>query len=367
VANAIPKSTVTAKGDLLVATGASTPANLAVGSDGSTLVANSASATGMAWAGPIYTAGKNFVINGGFDIWQRGTSFSGPVNGYAADRWRLTADTGNVAWSQETSIVPTGARYAFTATATGGAVQPYFLQAFETSNTLPLAGKTVTLSAFVASSSSTSVEFNIYYSTNVDNGFSGTAIGAVTKTTTTTMPSTPQSAQFSIPSNAKSIYIQIRSAAQLTTGNTMTVGQVQLELGSVATAFSRAAGTLQGELAAAQRYYAKSYAQGIAVPTNSQAGNVELAPAYGTVANNAGFCNVKLPVIMRTQPSIAIYSFTNSTANVVTNNTGTDLAASSGLVNYNQDRSFGVYNNSGAIITPTNGAFIFHWAASAEL
>jgi hypothetical protein len=49
VANAIPLSTVTAKGDLLAATGASTVTNLPVGADGTTLVANSASATGLAW------------------------------------------------------------------------------------------------------------------------------------------------------------------------------------------------------------------------------------------------------------------------------------------------------------------------------
>ena len=46
---AIPCSTLTAKGSLVAASGASTPANLAVGSDGQILVACSTAATGLCW------------------------------------------------------------------------------------------------------------------------------------------------------------------------------------------------------------------------------------------------------------------------------------------------------------------------------
>jgi len=55
VANAIPKATVTAKGDLITATGASTVTNLAVGADGTTLVANSSASTGVSWQAPAMT------------------------------------------------------------------------------------------------------------------------------------------------------------------------------------------------------------------------------------------------------------------------------------------------------------------------
>jgi hypothetical protein len=47
---AVVKSTFTTKGDLIAATGASTPARLAVGSDTQVLTADSTAATGMKWA-----------------------------------------------------------------------------------------------------------------------------------------------------------------------------------------------------------------------------------------------------------------------------------------------------------------------------
>jgi hypothetical protein len=46
----IPDSLLTTKGDLIAATGASTPARLAVGTDGQVLTADAASASGVKWA-----------------------------------------------------------------------------------------------------------------------------------------------------------------------------------------------------------------------------------------------------------------------------------------------------------------------------
>lgn len=55
-ANAIQNAIVDAKGDLIAASAADTPARLAVGANGTTLVADSTAATGLKWA-----ASPNFV------------------------------------------------------------------------------------------------------------------------------------------------------------------------------------------------------------------------------------------------------------------------------------------------------------------
>lgn len=50
---AIPDAVVTAKGDIIAASASATPDNLAVGTDGQVLTANSASSLGIYWATPV--------------------------------------------------------------------------------------------------------------------------------------------------------------------------------------------------------------------------------------------------------------------------------------------------------------------------
>lgn len=60
---AIPKSIVDAKGDLISATAADTPARLAVGTNGQVLTADSTASTGIKWATPAATASGLTLIS----------------------------------------------------------------------------------------------------------------------------------------------------------------------------------------------------------------------------------------------------------------------------------------------------------------
>lgn len=62
-ANAIQNAIVDAKGDLITATAADTPARLAVGTNGQTLVADSTAATGLKWA-TVSSGGMTSIASG---------------------------------------------------------------------------------------------------------------------------------------------------------------------------------------------------------------------------------------------------------------------------------------------------------------
>ena len=68
----IANTLLTTKGDIIAASATSTPARLAVGSNGQVLVADSGQTNGVAWVDP--QTNRNVVINGAMQVAQRGTS-----------------------------------------------------------------------------------------------------------------------------------------------------------------------------------------------------------------------------------------------------------------------------------------------------
>ena len=138
------------------------------------------------------------------------------------------------------------------------------------------------------------------HSSTADNSVTGswtsitaTSGGTATPTSTTFVPI---SGVYAIPSTAKSLRVRLFTTS--TIANTVVVyfNNIQLELGSNVTTFSRAGGTIQGELAACQRYYWRSTST-----ASASLGFLGWALATGTTG---GWVQIPIPVPMRVAPTL---------------------------------------------------------------
>lgn len=335
---------------------------------------------------PPSVAGKNAVINGGFDIWQRGTtvSFAGSTAAssttYTADRWQTYTGTNQgVSVSRQATGDTTNlpniqycARYQRNSNWTGTAALP-FIQNIESVNSIPFAGKTVTLSFYAragANFSATSNQIAVYLVTGtgtdqnniVGAGYTnGTNIVSSTATLTTTWQRFTYTA--TVGATATQLGVQWNFTPTGTAGanDYYEVTGVQLELGSVATPFSRAGGTIQGELAACQRYYEKSFA--IATQPAQNIGNSDGAAIMPLTTDYAQFY-IPFRVTKRAAPTITLYN--PNAANALARNLddSADMATTSSR--FIGEGSFSVVAAKNAAGN-TGDVIGVHWVASIEL
>jgi hypothetical protein len=307
-------SPLTAKGDLFGYS--TTQARVAVGNDGETLVADSSTSTGLRWQGN-YAAGKNKIINGDFGVWQRGTTFNAIVsNTYFADRWTTGfvggtgGQTTNITRQTFTPGTAPVAGYEGTYFArvnrsvSGDDI--YFGQRIEDVRTF--AGQTVTVSFWAKVSSGTLTPSRVFLNQNFGSGGSSEvdSIGLFTPTFTTSWQrftqtiSVPSIAGKTIGTNSY-LWGPIFQFASALGTFTLDIWGFQLEAGNTATAFQTATGTIQGELAACQRYYYRVIGDGSNAYQN-------LGPNGN--ASSTGACQfpILLPVIMRKIPSAVDYA-----------------------------------------------------------
>ena len=326
---------------------------------------------------PANVAGKNYLINGGFDFWQRGTSYSMTASwAYGApDRWGIQQyPTGGACTLSRSTDVPGGAIYSLKMQRTASSTNTSsmgIMQCVESSNAILLQGKTVTLSFWAkagANFSGGSLNAKIQTGTVADqelglaNGsYTGNIVAANTSPLITTTW-TRYSVSVTLASNIKEISVNINWAGTGTAGadDSVYISNVQLEQSSVVTDFSRAGGNLVGELVACQRYYCKSY-------------NLEIAPgtssAFGVVmglASNSSYIatSLRFPVEMRVRPSMSLYSQIG-TLNKVSASGAID-SANTGAFDTNVVGSGAAGGVSVSGLT-TSQFYYYHYVASAEL
>jgi hypothetical protein len=218
--------------------------------------------------------------------------------------------------SQITSSLPSGFRYAvqLQRNASSTNTNPIRMyQILETQNSIPAQGKVLTFSFWAKaganySAASSAMAYRVATGTGTDQSVTNMPGGTLTGYTeigTGSVTLTTSWQRFTITTSAAGSSIsQIGLGFFWTPTGTagandwVQITGVQLEIGSVATGFQRAMGTLAGELAACQRYY-------------QEIADVAQVVGYGTRYNSTTvYYSVPCPVQMRTINPTASYSGT---------------------------------------------------------
>ena len=291
-----------------------------------------------------FLAGKNKIINGDFGIWQRGTSFSfsgGGAGVYTADRWLMnySAGTGTAYSVSQQAFTPGAAPVT-------GYESAYYLQwqmtnagSGNTANQIgqriedvrTFAGQTVTISMWAKADSTRVMGF--YADQNFGSGGSSTQYNVISNPSIS-LTTSWQRVTFTatIPSvSGKTIgagsYLLLGFSLPSGTTSTISFWGVQMESGSVATPFTTASNTLQGELALCQRYYQRL--------NGVQYSDVGLAAAIETTQANT---YIYIPT-MRSAPSC--------------NFSGTLYLYINGAITYPSSYSVNGISPNGAVIAST--------------
>ena len=319
---------------------------------------------------------RNAIINGDFDIWQRGTSFSSPAFGdFGADRWFIIYDGAGAtrtisrqAFTVGQTDVPDQPRYFYRfnqSVAGSGATYNVIRQRIEGVRTF--AGKTVSISFYAKAASSLTlptIAFFQYF------GSGGSPSADVSTTIATSQNVTTSWTKFTYSVAVPSISgktlgtdnnddLSFLIYVPINTTFTFDLSHVQIEVGATATPFERR--PFSTELALCQRYYWKTFPLETAPAQNA---GVTGALGFGVLltSGNATYVGTAFPVTMRIAPTMT--SFNPSAANAQARNiTNSADFSSTTLVS----TEWGFYFTATAGAWATGTLSRLHATASAEL
>jgi hypothetical protein len=303
-----------------------------------------------------FVAGKNFVINGGMDWWQRGTSFTtdaGATVIYTADRisaWALFpgADARQtITRETSSSHIPANFKYSLKSVVSNAvpvnAGRMVLSYAMENQDAMFLAGKRVTYSmqvkaignidrVYLFSQYNTSGG-NLLGATSSDSAFFTINSSSFTTITWTTI--VPSATTITSSGSYGLTFAYYRSSGAVEAiGDGIYVTGIQLEVGNVATPFARAGGSIGGELALCQRYYWRAtggdfvpHGLGFAISTTVSVFNIQNPVTMRIAPTSVDYANVGVGL-----PGTGVYSITSLTIDRVTPNIASiATSGSSGL------------------------------------
>ena len=321
---------------------------------------------------------RNLLINGGFDVWQRETTFSSmSTAAYTADRWKVYASG---------SSTVTVTRQNFSAGQTDVAGNPkYYLRIDNTPDTgtswmeifqriedvTYFSGVDVTLSFYIKASGNITNNSKFQFLQNFGSGGS-TAVSTNSANFNITTSWAKKEITVSLPSiSGKTVgtssYLEVHllqdSIGAIAADTTFDLAQMQLELGSVATPFEHR--SYGDELAMCQRYYEKSYSDGV-FPGASNDDGLCACDSSLSSSNNRYFLlsGNNFKVTKRASPSITLYSSDGTQDNISKyNGSSTKETVSSIAGEARNSLGYYIQTSSG----DTSEPYVFHWVADSEL
>lgn len=294
---------------------------------------------------------KNYCINGNFDFWQRGVSFSIATGGsYFADRFKYgrdgSGDTGTVSRQTFTvgqTSVPGNPTYFLrhdqTVAGTGTTTRALEHRIEDVSS---LSGGTATVSFWAKADTSRTISLNM-----VQNfGSGGSALVSITsQSINLTVGWQRFSLTFTVPSiSGKTVgsdsFISVQWFLPNNAIHTIDFAQIMINEGSAPTDFVLAGRTISSEFAACQRYYETGLTQG----------RHDLnAPAAATIGAQVSFNTTK-----RTTPSMGFVDTSSGDWTTSVSNGGVSV------------HGFAWNKNTGSSGT-TPRTLTFTWTAVSEL
>ncbi|WP_433767283.1 carbohydrate-binding protein CenC [Pseudomonas putida] len=326
---------------------------------------------------PIQVYRKNLIINGNFDIWQRGIANAAPNSGaYIADRFRCDWNgNAGVNISRQNFVlgqteVPNEPRYFLRwqqVTAGAGANIHRISQAIESVRTL--AGKTATLTFWAKADTTRQVNVTLgqFPGSGGGGGETVTPVGSFQlKTSWTRFSATVQ-----LPSLAGKVLgsggndcLRLSFDLPLNVLQVIDLAQIQLEEGPVSTPFElRSPGD---ELMMCQRFYEKTYSQDVPPGTFAGAnGSLISTVKLGQASFSAQpLAQWTFKVEKRAVPSISLFAPTSKGTPGQWRSGSDEVSSSNARVLGASTRGAWVDNFDTALVTQT---YYIHAIADAEL
>ena len=314
---------------------------------------------------------RNALYNGAFEVWQRGTGNTNCTAGartFLADRW-CVVPSGGTAVQARASEIPSGSRAHSSLQISGAAgITTVNVQQRLPSIDIPRIKRTVTFQCYINNVTGAVFTPSLLLGTpTVLDDFTAVtnrltqALQSVAEPGWTQVSHTVDISGYTDINNGLQVELQLPNGSMLG-GDQVNITEIQLAPASAVTTFDGL--TFAEELPRSMHFYQKSFpyltapAQSAAVTGALSWTNI-LAGAVAGASQHSPF-----PVVMRTSPTVTLYSPSAASAHIRNVGTGANWTGSSATAS---ERGLYVSGTQDAGATAGTHQQAVHWSADAEL